>query len=73
LDNPDVLKKLQVELKEALPNKYDPVELKVVEQLPYLVSSSPLRLKVVLLNILENAVLNEGLRLVALAPCMSRL
>jgi hypothetical protein len=73
LDNPDVLKKLQAELKEALPNKYDPVELKVVEQLPYLVSLSPLRLKVVLLTILENAVLNEGLRLVALAPCMSRL
>jgi cytochrome P450 len=41
LDNPDVLKKLQTELKEALPNKYDPVELKVVEQLPYLVSLSP--------------------------------
>jgi hypothetical protein len=39
LDNPDILKKLQDELKEALPNKYDPVELKVAEQLPYLVSS----------------------------------
>jgi cytochrome P450 len=39
LDNPDILKKLQAELKEALPNKYDPVVLKVVEQLPYLVGS----------------------------------
>jgi cytochrome P450 len=41
LDNPDVLKKLQAELKEALSKKYDPVELKVVEQLPYLVRLSP--------------------------------
>jgi hypothetical protein len=54
LDNPDVLKKLQAELKEALPNKYDPVELKVVEQLPYLVSLSPLRLEIVLLTRLCN-------------------
>ena len=38
LDNPGILKKLQDELREALPNKYDPVELRVVEQLPYLVS-----------------------------------
>jgi cytochrome P450 len=37
LDNPDILKKLQAELKEALPAKFDPVDLKVVEQLPYLV------------------------------------
>jgi cytochrome P450 len=44
LDNPDVLKKLQAELKEALPNKYDPVELRVVEQLPYLVSSAPMKI-----------------------------
>ena len=40
LDNPDMLEKLQAELEEALPNKYDPVELRVVEQLPYLVSSA---------------------------------
>jgi hypothetical protein len=40
LDNPDILEKLQAELKEALPNKYDPVEIRVVEQLPYLVSSA---------------------------------
>lgn len=39
LDNPDILKNLLAELKEALPNKYDPVDLKVVEQLPYLVGS----------------------------------
>ncbi|PMD41986.1 cytochrome P450 [Hyaloscypha variabilis F] len=36
LDNPDILKKLQTELREALPNKYDTIELRVVEQLPYL-------------------------------------
>jgi len=41
LDNPDILKKLQAELREALPNKYDPVELRVAEQLPYLVSFPP--------------------------------
>ena len=40
LDNPNTLRKLQAELQEALPNKYDPIELRVVEQLPYLVSSA---------------------------------
>jgi hypothetical protein len=40
LDNPNILKKLQAELQEALPNKYGPIELRVVEQLPYLVSSA---------------------------------
>lgn len=45
LDNQNVLKKLQSELQEALPNKYDPVELRVVEQLPYLVSTSALMQK----------------------------
>ena len=40
LDNPSILRKLQAELQEALPNKYDPIELRVVEQLPYLVSSA---------------------------------
>ena len=39
LDNPNILKKLQAELQKALPNKYNPIELRVVEQLPYLVSS----------------------------------
>jgi cytochrome P450 len=39
LDNPDIHKKLQAELEGALPNKYDPVELRIVEQLPYLVST----------------------------------
>jgi hypothetical protein len=38
LDNPDIHKKLQAELEEALPNKYDVVDLRIVEQLPYLVS-----------------------------------
>jgi cytochrome P450 len=37
LNNPDVHKQLRAELEEALPNKYTPVELRVVEQLPYLV------------------------------------
>jgi hypothetical protein len=40
LDNPNILKKLQAELQEALPNNYGPIELRVVEQLPYLVSSA---------------------------------
>lgn len=39
LDNPDVHQKLRAELEEALPDKYAPVELRIVEQLPYLVSS----------------------------------
>jgi cytochrome P450 len=38
LDNPDVYKKLRAELQETLPNAYEPVELRVVEQLPYFVS-----------------------------------
>jgi cytochrome P450 len=45
LDNPDVHKKLFTELQEALPNGYEPVELRVVEQLPYLVSSAPMKRK----------------------------
>lgn len=38
LDNPDVHKKLRTELADALPNRDEPVDLRVVEQLPYLVS-----------------------------------
>lgn len=41
LENPHVYKKLRAELEEALPNKYEPVELRVVEQLPYLVGYAP--------------------------------
>lgn len=41
LDNPDVHKKLQAELEDALPNRDEAVDLRVVEQLPYLVSSHP--------------------------------
>jgi cytochrome P450 len=41
LDNPDVHKKLQAELEEALPRRYEPVELRAVENLPYLVSCTP--------------------------------
>jgi cytochrome P450 len=41
LDNPDVHKKLRAELEEALPNRDEAVDLRVVEQLPYLVSSHP--------------------------------
>jgi cytochrome P450 len=41
LDNPDVQKKLQAELEEALPRRYEPVELRAVENLPYLVSFTP--------------------------------
>ena len=44
LDNPEVHKKLLAELVAALPNKFDPFELRVVEQLPYLVSFRRLRL-----------------------------
>ena len=36
--SPDVLAKLQAELREALPSVESPVELRVVEKLPYLVS-----------------------------------
>lgn len=38
LDNPEVRRKLVAELAEALPDKYAPVTLSVVEKLPYLVS-----------------------------------
>jgi cytochrome P450 len=41
LDNPDVHKKLRAELEEALPNRDEAVDLRVVEHLPYLVSSHP--------------------------------
>ena len=64
LNNPEVHKQLQAELEEALPNKYAPVELRVVEQLPYLVSFTfPEKTGVRLLtDYFQNAVLNEGLR-----------
>lgn len=39
LDNPEVLKKMRVELEKVMPNSYEPAELKVLEQLPYFVSS----------------------------------
>jgi cytochrome P450 len=38
LDNPDVLKKLRAELETAMPDKFAPAKLSVVERLPYLVS-----------------------------------
>jgi hypothetical protein len=38
LNNPEVHNKLFTELKEALPNAGAPVDLRVVERLPYLVS-----------------------------------
>jgi cytochrome P450 len=37
LDNPEVFKKMLVELETALPNKFAPVDLRVVENLPYFV------------------------------------
>lgn len=37
LDNRDILIKLRVELKEALPDKNIPITLSTVERLPYLV------------------------------------
>lgn len=37
LENPDMLVKLRVELKEALPDMNTPVTLSMVERLPYLV------------------------------------
>jgi len=37
LDNLDVLEKLKKELKDAMPDKFKPAELSVVEKLPYLV------------------------------------
>jgi cytochrome P450 len=66
LDNPDILKKLQTELREALPNKYDTIELRVVEQLPYLVIFllCCTATKFISLMLFKNAVLNEGLRYV---------
>lgn len=42
LNNPDVHKKLKEELEKVIPNSHDPVDLRVVEQLPYLVCSPPL-------------------------------
>lgn len=38
LNNPEVRRKLVAELTTALPHKYAPVQLCVVEKLPYLVS-----------------------------------
>lgn len=38
LDNPEVHRRLKEELEAAIPNKFAPVELNVVEKLPYLVS-----------------------------------
>jgi cytochrome P450 len=38
LDNPDVYMKLREELVAAMPNKFAPAKLGVVENLPYLVS-----------------------------------
>jgi hypothetical protein len=37
LDNVDVLKKLRKELEDAMPDRFEPAELGVVEKLPYLV------------------------------------
>jgi cytochrome P450 len=63
LNNPNVHKQLRAELEEALPKKYAPVELRVVDQLPYLVSFTLKKIGVKLLtNCFQNAVLNEGLR-----------
>jgi cytochrome P450 len=65
LDNPDVLKKLQAELQAALPDKYKPVKLSVVEKLPYLVSTSsrfPIIHIAMLTHVQQNAVIQEGLR-----------
>jgi len=42
LDNPEVFKKVRVELEAALPNKFAPVDLRVVESLPYFVSFTTL-------------------------------
>jgi cytochrome P450 len=42
LDNPEVFKKMRVELEAALPNKFAPVDLRVVENLPYFVSFTTL-------------------------------
>ena len=38
LDNADILGKLRKELEDAMPNKFEPADLSVVEKLPYLVS-----------------------------------
>jgi cytochrome P450 len=40
LENPDALRKLQAELREAMPDKYEPAKLSIVEHLPYLVCTS---------------------------------
>jgi len=40
LNNPETLAKLRKELEEAIPDREGPVNLLVVEQLPYLVSNS---------------------------------
>ena len=40
LDNPSMLARLQKELRQALPDKNVPVELNVVDKLPYLVSGA---------------------------------
>ena len=41
LNDPEVRRKLTTELEQALPDKYAPVSLSVVEKLPYLVSQIP--------------------------------
>lgn len=50
LDNPDIHEKLQAELEEALPGRYEPVELGVVEKLPYLVRFTPSEHKIKVAN-----------------------
>lgn len=41
LNNPDIHKRLRTELDAAQPDKFEPLDLRVVENLPYLVSFTP--------------------------------
>jgi cytochrome P450 len=64
LDNPDVQKRLREELITAWPDKSEPAQLKIIEQLPYLVFHSLLHCQIMFnaKSFFQNAVIQEGLR-----------
>lgn len=67
LEKPETLKKLREELERAMPDKFEPAQLSVVENLPYLVCFLSILKEVFLLILVaKKAVVNEGLRYYAL-------
>jgi cytochrome P450 len=63
LNSPEKLAKLRAELMAAMPDPKEPAKLRVIEQLPYLVSfSHPNCPILLLLTLQQSAVVLEGLR-----------